>query len=381
MGLAELERRVVRPTEVAGLVPEWSELARRAAHSPFEHPSWLLPWLAAYGEPYESVLVTWWQDGALKAVAPLAWRRMAARGIAYREATFWGATGTPLRGWVDVVAADDVADMVSLDLARMLERSGDWDLFEYLHLAPESPTLAALGASRAGWWRVDLSGVLHSIEYRLPLPGEAAGWRGWLGPKARHEMRRELRQFERRAGGRLEEVADEAAADEIAVALASLMADRWGPREAYFRRDVSFGAFLRHALASSFAAGTGWALVARDERGIAACLVLLTGRTTTVAVLIAVSPDPLYRSMSLGKCLFAGAIDGAVARGSRWFSFLTEGDYKTSFWRAQAWPVESGFFARGVVGRAVAAHATVRRVAPRRLHDRLAGRREVRYRP
>jgi hypothetical protein len=299
-----------------------------------------------------------------------------------RELTFWGRTETPLRGWVDIVADGAVRDEVSTDFVGWLAHPDrDWDLFHYLHLAPDSPTLAALAIGDHPWWRVDLSGVLHSLEYDLSFPEDA--WRspGPLGPKARHEIRREIRLYERRMAGRVEEIVDPDAADELLAALRSLLADRWGEREAYFQRDPTFGAFAVDALRSAFAAGSGWAVVARDPQGMAACLIMLTLGRAAVAILIGVTRDPAYGSLSLGKCLFYRAIEGALGRGCRTFSFLTEDGYKASFWHAQGQPTESGFLARGGIGLAIGGYVTGRRIAPRWVLDFLRGRRRTRYRP
>jgi hypothetical protein len=118
----------------------------------------------------------------------------------------------------------------------------------------------------------------------------------------------------------------------------------------------------RDAAREAFESGAGWALVARDPERTAACLFVLTLGRTAVAVLIGVSPARQYRSMSLGKCLFNRTIEGAVTRGCREFSFLTENGYKTAFWHAQGRPTESGFLGRGPIGRAIAAYVTARRV-------------------
>ena len=159
------------------------------------------------------------------------------------------------------------------------------------------------------------------------------------------------------------------------------MAERWGDREAYFQRDPKFGPFLVDALRSVFEAELGWALVARDPQGIAACLVTLALPPTAVATLIGVTRKPEYRPLSLGKCLFHDAIDGAVARGCRRFSFLTEGGYKSTFWRAEGRPIESGFLARGGVGLAIAAAVSARRVAPQRILGSMRGRQGGDHRP
>jgi hypothetical protein len=325
-------------------------------------------------------VVTWWRSGELVAVAPVAGRRRRGHGIPYRELTFWGWTETPLRGWVDIVADADAVVEVAADFSAWLEAPDqEWDLFSYLHLHPESPTLAALTARRRPWWRVDLSPVLHSLEYVVALPEDASGWHGQLGPKARHEIRRETRLFERRLNGRIEEIQEPAASDEIIDTLGSLMADRWGERDAYFPRDPRFRPFARDAAREALEAGVGRVLVARDPERTAACLLVLGLGRSAVAVLIGVSQARQYRSMSLGKCLFNQAIQGAVARGCREFSFLTENGYKTAFWHAEGRPTESGFLGRGPIGRAIAAFATVKHL-PHRLRNPFAERRRD-YRP
>lgn len=375
-----LERRIVEAHDVEQLAPTWRELAERAARSPFESPAWLVPWLRHYGTGWRCRVITWWRGGNLVALAPVAGRRRRARGIPYRELAFWGWTDTPLRGWVDIVSDADVAVEVAEDFVAWLESPEQaWDVFNYLHIDPDSPTLAALTARRRPWSRVDLSPVLHSLEYVVTLPQEALGWHGLLGPKARHEIRREMRLFEQRRSGQIEEVHEPAAAAEIVDTLRSLMTERWGQREAYFTRDPQFGPLVRDTAHEALESGSGWALVARDPERSAACLLVLGLGRTAAAVLIGVSQASTYRSMSLGKCLFNLAIDGAVARGFREFSFLTENGYKTAFWHAEGRPTESGFLGRGPTGRAIAFSAGVRRVR-HRLRRPFAERRPL-YRP
>lgn len=375
-----LERRIVEAADVPGLVPAWQGLTERAARTPFDSPFWLLPWLRNYGAAWECRLVGWWRSGELVAVAPVASRRSRSHGIPYRELTFWGWTDTPLRGWAGVVADADVAVEVAQDFAAWLASPDQaWDVFSYLHLQPASPTLAALLAPGRRWLRADLSAVLHSLEYVVALPEDPSSWHGHLGPKARHEIRREIRLFEQRLGGRIEETSEPSAADEIVDTLASLTAERWMKREAYFTRDGRFREFVRDVVREAFASGSGRAWVARDPRRAAACLLVLELGRTAVALLTGVSPAPEYRSMSLGKCLFNQAIDGAVARGCRAFSFLTENGYKTAFWHAEGRPTESGLIGRGPIGIAIAAIAVARRI-PARLRRPFA-QRARRYRP
>jgi len=141
-------RRVIDGDAVRTLGSAWQDLAERAARSPFESPAWLLPWADHYGSHWQLRMVSWWRGNDLVGVAPIAWRRRVRRGLPVRELTFWGRTETPLRGWVDIVTDEGVAKEVASDFAAWLARPGqDWDLFHYLHLAPDSPTLAALAAA------------------------------------------------------------------------------------------------------------------------------------------------------------------------------------------------------------------------------------------
>jgi CelD/BcsL family acetyltransferase involved in cellulose biosynthesis len=109
--------------------------------------------------------------------------------------------------------------------------------------------------------------------------------------------------------------------------------------------------------------------------------VVLDLGPTAAAILIGVTDDPEYHSLSLGKGLFHRAIDGAAARGCRTFSFLTEDGYKVSFWHAQGRPTESGVLARGAVGSAVAAYLTARRVLRQQLQGWALGRGGEPHRP
>ncbi|MFO7531443.1 MAG: GNAT family N-acetyltransferase, partial [Candidatus Limnocylindrales bacterium] len=261
-----IERRIFEAQDIPEIVPAWQALAERAARSPFESPAWLMAWLRHYGSSWQPFVLTWWRADQLVGVAPLASRLRRIRGIPVRELEFWGRTDTPLSGWVDVVAEDGVRDELLADFAVWLARpSVDWDLFHFLHLAPDSLSLAAL-TSIPRHWRIDLTRVLHSLEYTLSLPADASSWQGQLGPKARHEIRRQMRAFERRMDGRIEVLTDPGSADSLVTALRSHGAERWGEREAYFRRDPLFADFFADALRGHHEAGLQPVRVACDDR-------------------------------------------------------------------------------------------------------------------
>ena len=362
-----------RGEEIDALVPAWRSLAATSAGSPFESPDWLVPWWRHYGAGREPRVLTWWADDELVGVAPLVLGRVRRGPFVARELDFWGATATPLRGWVDVVAREDLRGRIADELAERVARDRDWDLVNYLRLPAASPTVAAL---RARWarWHIRLTGAVRSLSWVVDLPADREEWRGYLSPKARHNIRRELRIFEKRMAGRLDRVADPGAAGEIVAALRGLMTARWGAAEAYFRADPRFEAFAADALRSTLAAGIADVLVARDPDGIQAALVCLRVNRRTTAVLIGMTSAEAYRPFSLGKVLFHRAIDDAVAAGSATFDFLAVGGYKESFWHARPEPLESGILARGAPARALAAYSGVRRVLLPRAVGRLQGR-------
>ena len=363
-GAAPSRHVLVELDQIEALAPAWRSLARTSARTPFESPDWLLPWWRHYGTGAEPVVVTWWADDDLVGVAPLRRSHARASGLPVCELSFWGAPvrpAIPLRGWVDVLALEPHRSAVMADFARWLARDArPWDLLHYLRL-PAGSTMTAVFAGARAWAHVSLTGVVDSVEYVLPLPSDTTGWHGALGSKAQHNVRTAIRGFERRHGGTFDLTADPRTASELVGALHGLMTARWGPTEAYFRRDPAFGSFAADAVRAMFEAGAGYAVVARDHGGIRACLITLVLNGTAVAILIGVTNTPEYRSLSLGKSLFYLAIDEAVARGAHEFNFLAAGEYKEAFWKAEPRTLASGLFGRGPVGRAVAASDTLRR--------------------
>lgn len=356
---------------IAGLVPEWRRLAATAARSPFESPDWLVPWWGAYGAAeMEPRLLAWRAGGRLAAVAPLARRDLRRFGRPIRELAFWAGGGSLLSGCVDLLAAEADRPAALAELGAWLRAPGnDWDVLHFLRLPYGSSSAVALRAwaDAAPWRYLSLTGAFRSETFTIDLPADAAGWHGHLGPKARHNMRREVRLFARQRGGTIERVVDATAAVELVAALERLMGRRWGDEEKYFRHDPAFGGFVLDALASMLLNGSAYAFVARDGGGIRACLVNFALAGRAVAVLIGVDRDPAFRAFSLGKNLFDAAIDEAVARGCRSYDFLWVGGYKETFWHAAPRRLESGLVARGTTGALVAAYAAMRRLALPRL--------------
>jgi CelD/BcsL family acetyltransferase involved in cellulose biosynthesis len=369
-----LERRVLgHGGDLDEVLPSWRALAATSAASAFESPDWLSAWARHYGTQLTLRLVTWWRGGDLVGVAPLSWDRRRHRGIAVREIAFWGDTGTPLRGGVDVVARAPDRDAVVADFGHWLAfEAPPWDLFHYLRV-PAGSVIPARLRSAFGWRHIRLTGIVSSDEWVIRLPEPPTPWVGYLGPKARHEIRRELRVFARRHGGRVETVVDPSAAEGVVAALQDLMGNRWGDGEAYFRRDPRFAAFAIDAVRATLSSRTGVAILARDRDRVVGCLFLLDLNREVAAVLIGLSCRSEYRPLSIGKCLLYRGMEEAVARGARHFSFLDVDGYKKTFWHATARSLESGLVGRGWRGGPAVAYVTLRRVVPRALRRRLLG--------
>ncbi len=373
---APLELEVVRDLDaVLGLRDRWQGLAEAAATTPFEHPAWLLPWFETYGRPDAPLVLAWRRKGELVGLVPLlavARRRPLARS----ELLVWGGRGPLLRGSVDLLArTEDRRDVVDAFAAWLARGDPSWGLFHLLRLPPGSPTEPALRAlaAREGWHLVDLTGVVRSTTYVIDLPADLEGWQRYLGPKARHNMRREVRLFARRRAGRYERWTDPAATDEVVDALRRFMGERWGTAEGYFRVDPRFDGFLRRALRAMLAAGVAYVDVALEPSGPVGLLVTFVVGRSAAAVLIGLRADPELGPLSIGKNLFDASIGEAVARGAASYDFLWVGGYKETFWHATPRRTASLVLGRGWVGRLASRAIELRRVVGPRLLGRGRG--------
>jgi CelD/BcsL family acetyltransferase involved in cellulose biosynthesis len=358
------------------LVPEWRELARTAARSPFESPDWLMAWYRHYGGGSKARVLTWRASGdeRLVGVAPLV--LSGGAGPRLRHLGLWGAAGHSLRGMVDVLAVDAHRPEVLDSLAGWLRTpDSGWDLLHVLRLPAGSVTPGWLdGLARTSGWRVTrLTGVVSSVAFALQLPATLDGWAAHLGRKTRYNMRREANQFAE-LGGVYELQTDPSIAPEVVETLERLMLARWGDADIGFGRDPEFRSFLVDAFRSMLAAGTMVVHVARDGAGVRACVVTVMLNGEATPALIGVSQDPDIRAYSLGKHLFDESIRAAIEHGCRTYDFLMAGDYKERFWHAEPRTLESRVVGRGGRGRLAALYVDVRRRRLPALRRRLARR-------
>lgn len=336
------------------LLPAWRELSAVAATSALDAPDWLMP-LARLYLGRQQIRLLAWRDGAdLVAVAPLTLiaDRPPLRPI--RQLAWWGNVGPRMRGLVDVVARDEARDDVLDSLGAWLRHERDWDVLRILRPQFGSPTPAHLrtDSSHAGWTYAGYAN-LRSTTYQIDLPDSEDGWQSYLGSKARKVMRWELRKFGERGGQLVAAVPAEEIGDALD-AVERLLRERWGDKEVYFAPDSRFRALIHEAVPALALRGEAWVTTARDENGVQGVLVSLAQNGYAMALMVAMTSDPVYRPFSLGKHLFDAGLAEAVKRGCRNYDFLWVGGYKESFWHATPRLLESAFVGRGVVGRNVA---------------------------
>lgn len=342
---------------VEGLLDEWRALTYGAGRSGLESPDWLLPLARLYLATDAPCFLAWRDGGGqLIGVAPLSLLADRPRWRPLRQLYFWGTSGPRMRGLVDVVATEAAQDEVLSSFCAWLRSDRDWEVLRILRPQVGSPTPARLRAEAgsAGWTYAGFHNPVRSTTYQLDLPDSAEGWQRHLGSKARKVMRWEVRKFAGFRTGSLEAAVDEAALPEALDAVESLLAERWGEAEVYFRVDPRFRALLHESIPLMARHGSAWVSVARDEAGIQGVLITLAQNGYAMALMVAMTTDPAYRPFSLGKHLFDAGIGEAVARGCHVYDFLWVGGYKESFWHAVPRELESAMVGRGLVGRAAA---------------------------
>jgi CelD/BcsL family acetyltransferase involved in cellulose biosynthesis len=166
-------------------------------------------------------------------------------------------------------------------------------------------------------------------------------------------MRWELRKFAER-GGEVVAAVEPAEISSALDACERMLRERWGEGEVYFARDSSFRGLVHEAVPALAETGGAWLTVARDADGIKGVLVNVAQNGYAMALMVAMTADPVYRPFSLGKHLFDAGLAESVRRGCRNYDFLWVGGYKETFWHATPRLLESAFVGRGLIGKRVA---------------------------
>lgn len=278
-----------------------------------------------------------------------------------RQLALWGTIGPRLRGLVDVLASNDARDAVTDSFCGWLRANDGWDLLRIVRpqVGSLTPERVKTEATTAGW-NYSAYSNLRSTTFQIDLPGSPEGWVKHLGSKSRKVMRWELRKFAEHGQGRIESVGEFAGVVEALDAVERLLRERWGEREVYFANDPEFRGFIHEAVPALVEHDGAWVTVARDDTGIQGVLVSLAQNGFAMALTIAMTTDPAYRTYSLGKHLFDAGLAEAVRRGCNNYDFLWVGGYKESFWHATPRHLESAMVGRGLVG-GIAARLLARR--------------------
>jgi CelD/BcsL family acetyltransferase involved in cellulose biosynthesis len=272
-----------------------------------------------------------------------------------RQLALWGTIGPRMRGLVDVLARDERRGVVLDGFCGWLAERGDWDLLRIVRpqAGSATPDRVRGQATKSGWAYRPYSNV-RSSTFQLDLPDSSEGWEKHLGSKTRKVMRWELRKFAEHGNGRIETVESAASHHEALDALERLLHERWGDDEVYFAHDAEFRGFIHEAVPAMAEHGSAWLTVARNDHGIQGVLVSLAQNGYAMALSIAMTTDPAFKTYSLGKHLFDAGLAEAVRRGCHNYDFLWVGGYKEGFWHATPRHLESAMVGRGVIGKLAA---------------------------
>ena len=337
------------------MVPEWRALASSSGRSALDSPDWLLPLARRYLASYGVRVLVWRVGSELIGVAPLSLVADRPPVRPLRQLALWGTIGPRMRGLVDVLARDDARSDVLQSFTGWLRERSDWDVLRIVRpqLGSQTPDVLRTRAPQEGWTYAGYSNV-RSTTFQLDLPDSSEGWEKHLGSKARKVMRWEIRKFAEFRNGRIDAAVPLSEVPDALDAAEGLLRARWGANEVYFVPDSAFRGFVHEAVPLMHEHGSAWLTVARDDDGIQGVLVSLAVNGWAMALTIAMTTDPDYRTFSLGKHLFDVGLAEAVRRGCHNYDFLWVGGYKESFWHATPRKLQSAMVGRGLIGRVAA---------------------------
>jgi CelD/BcsL family acetyltransferase involved in cellulose biosynthesis len=303
------------------LEPDWTALYERAERaSPFQHPSWLVPWWNTFGSG-ELLCLAFRIRGRLVGLAPMFLHWWNDR----RQVTFLGTGASDRLGFLSEAeyqqtVTEQVADF--LDSAR--ER---WDLCDLQDLPPDFEL--------AQVHRVPLPYALRP-QYtcaRIPLPGTCEDFERALP----HGLSRNLRRYRDKLQA-LGEVGLKAASSEqefrAAIdALFFLHGARWRTKQQDGMMDGTLEKFHREAALRMWARGKarGFTL-SLEGRAIAVVYGFLDKERFWA---YQSGFDPSLARFSPGSLLLQFSIEAAIREGARQFDFLRGGEEYKRAWGAQ----------------------------------------------
>ena len=315
------EIRIIRSGEdFATLQPQWWELWRRAAATPFLSPAWLLPWWQIF------------RPGELRSVAVLDGARLIALAALYCDRGRLLPVGIALSDYLDVLA--DPADPRALPaLARGVRELPDWNELSLEELPPAAAALGLPAPEGCGDGAQPQSACPV-----LALPCSADRLGDTIPAGKLRKLRMSRHRAQRRGGFAIECIANSGIGGFLRQ-LTRLHHARWqekGGSETL--RGELVEEFLVAATPRVLAAELGRLFLLRlGDRCAGAYYGLSDGRRA-YAWLGGFDPEFAYESP--GTLLIAHAIESAVAEGCREFHFLRGRErYKYEWGASDRWSV------------------------------------------
>lgn len=297
------EIRIIRAADdLDALQPQWWELWRSAAATPFLSPAWLLPWWQVF------------HPGELRSVAVLVDGRLVALAALYRDRGRLLPVGIALSDYLDLLADPAEPGALSM-LARGLRESEDCGECSLEELPPGAAALAM--PVPEGYH--DGAGPQSACPV-LTLPRSIE----LLGDSIPHEKLRKLRmsrhRADRRGGFDIEHVGT-GGVDEFLRELARLHCVRWEEKGgSEVLRGEPIGQFLGAATPRLLERGLARLFLLRlDGRCAGAYYGMSDGRRAYAWL---GGFDPEFSRESPGTLLIAHALEAAVDEGCREFHFL-----------------------------------------------------------
>ena len=319
------EIRILRAADdLDALQPQWWELWRSAAATPFLSPAWLLPWWQAF------------HPGELRSIAVLTDGRLAALAALYRDRGGLLPVGIALSDYLDVLA--DPAEPAALAmLARGLHDSPDCGECSLEELPPGAAALAM--PVPEGYHE---GARPQSACPVLTLPRSV----GLLGERVPRDKLRKLRmsrhRADRRGGFDIERVGADGA-QEFLRELARLHCVRWQERGGSgVLREELVGQFLGAATPRLLERGLARLYLLRLDGVCAGAYYGMSDGRRSYAWLGGF--DPQFSRESPGTLLIAHALEAAIDEGCREFHFLRGRErYKYEWGAVDRWSTRRVF--------------------------------------
>ena len=298
---------MITSEDFAALRPEWETLhAAVPGATPFTHPAWHETWLRHFGRQAAPVFLSFRADEQLVGVAALDMDRDGARTLGDRNVRdYAGPLVAP--GYEEVVAAG-LLEWLTEDLTGALELWG---------LGGDGSFAAALVAVAAPMgWRAER--IAEAVSPRMALPADFEAYLAGLSKRARHEIRRKLRNLAAAGTVSFEGVTDPATVSAQMAGFLELLRGSRDDKDAFLTPAME--AFFRD-LAATFA-GLGLLRLSSLKLDGVTIAMTLAFESSETTFLYNSGYDPAFATLAAGLLSKVYTIRDCIARGKRTFDFL-----------------------------------------------------------